>query len=160
MSPRSTPSPRSAPSPITRELAHRLHSAAIHLLRRLRTEDPASGLTGPQGSALSVLVFGGPAPLTRLASLEQVRPPTMSRLIADLERGGLVARSPDRSDRRVQWIEATEKGQRVLHEGRARRVARLEADLAALGSAELRLLERAMPVLQRVARPHQKAPNR
>src|SRR5258707_14604829 len=74
------------------EAADRLHSAAIHLLRRLRGGDPESGVGPAQLSALSVLVFGGPRSLGELADAEQVRPPTMSRIVAGLGRGGLVGR--------------------------------------------------------------------
>ena len=82
---------RQAPS--ARAVADRLHSAAIHLLRRLRSEDAASGLTAPRLSALSVLVFGGPRSIGDLAAAEQVRPPTISRLVRELERDGLVTRT-------------------------------------------------------------------
>src|SRR5256885_16104382 len=71
------------------ETADRLHSAAIHLLRRLRVRDRESGVGPAQLSALSVLVFGGPRSLGELADAEQVRPPTMSRIVAGRERGGL-----------------------------------------------------------------------
>src|SRR5258706_14927634 len=70
------------------ETADRLHSAAIHLLRQLRVRDRESGVGPAQLSALSVLVFGGPRSLGELADAEQVRPPTMSRIVAELERGG------------------------------------------------------------------------
>src|SRR3954464_7525598 len=83
------------------DLADRLHSAAIHLLRRLRREDDASGLPAPQLSALSVIVFGGPLTLGDLARAEQVRPPTITRLIGELEQQGLVEREVDGADRRV-----------------------------------------------------------
>ena len=73
-----------------RVIAERLHSVAIRLLRRLRKTDAASGLPGPKLSALSVLVFGGPQTLKELAAAEQVRAPTMSRLVADLEADGFV----------------------------------------------------------------------
>jgi hypothetical protein len=75
--------------------ADRLHSAAIHLLRRLRREDAKSGLSAPRLSALSVLVFGGPLTLGELANAEQVRPPTMTRLVTALEADGRV--SPTRA---------------------------------------------------------------
>jgi len=42
----------------TFETADRLHSAAIHLLRRLRVRDRESGVAA-QLSALSVLCWGG-----------------------------------------------------------------------------------------------------
>jgi DNA-binding MarR family transcriptional regulator len=144
---------RSRQSPGPRDLADRLHSAAIHLLRRLRTADDASGLTAPKGSALSVLVFGGPATLSRLAQLEQVRPPTMTRLVAELERQGLVERRADPDDRRVTWIHPTEHARKILLEGRARRVARLENDLKQLRPAEFKRLAAALELLERVARP-------
>src|SRR5437667_3390038 len=88
-------------------LADRLHSAAIHLLRRLRREDDASGLSAPRLSALSVVVFGGPLPIGALAAAEQVRVPTMSRVVASLESDGLVRRVLDDADRRVVRVEAT-----------------------------------------------------
>src|SRR3954468_23413000 len=106
-------------------VADRLHSAAIHLLRRLRTEDTASGLTAPRLSALSVIVFGGPLTLGALAAAEQVRPPTMTRLVAALEGAGLVTREPDPGDPRQVLLRATPAGRRLLEEGRVRRTATL-----------------------------------
>src|SRR5829696_10222779 len=94
------PKRAAAPASAT-DLADRLHSAAIHLLRRLRREDDASGLPAPQLSAMSVIVFGGPITLGALASAEQVRPPTITKLVAALEEHGLVERETDPEDRRV-----------------------------------------------------------
>src|SRR5258706_13558070 len=74
----------------TFETADRLHSAAIHLLRRLRVRDRESGVGPAQLSALSVLVLGGgPRSLGELAEAEQVRPTTMSRLVTGLGCGRL-----------------------------------------------------------------------
>jgi DNA-binding MarR family transcriptional regulator len=134
------------------ELADRLHSAAIHLLRRLRREDDASGLPAPQLSALSVIVFGGPITLGALAAAEQVRPPTISKLVATLEAAGLVEREIDETDRRVMRVRATARGTRLLQEGRTRRVASLAAALGALPSSDRATLARAVPVLERVVR--------
>ena len=134
-------------------IAERLHSAAIHLLRRLRREDDASGLSAPRLSALSVIVFGGPIALGALAAAEQVRPPTMTRLVQGLEKDGLVTRSAVEGDARSVLIRATARGTRLLHEGRTRRVRRLASDLGALGATELHILARAMDVLERVTRP-------
>ena len=105
-------SPRARPNKSERESAQddaertadRLHSAAIHLLRRLRREDAQSGLSAPRLSALSVLVFGGPLTLGELANAEQVRPPTMTRLVTALEADGLVTREPDASDGRLTRV--------------------------------------------------------
>ncbi|MEP7086382.1 MAG: MarR family transcriptional regulator [Gemmatimonadota bacterium] len=135
----------------TVELAERLHSAALHLLRRLRREDDASGLPAPQLSALSVIVFGGPITLGDLARAEQVRPPTISKLIVHLEAKGLVDRVADASDRRVVRVKATKRGTKLLHDGRQRRVAALVASLSALPPSERALLARALPVLEGIS---------
>src|SRR4051812_29059073 len=91
-------------------VADRLHSAAIHLLRRLRREDDASGLSAPRLSALSVIVFGGPISIGALATAEQVKVPTISRVVAALEADQLVRRVADKSDRRIVHLEATAAG--------------------------------------------------
>lgn len=145
---------RAAPVPAgaTVDLADRLHSAAIHLLRRVRREDVTSGLPAPQLSALSVIVFAGPIALGALADAEQVRPPTMTRVVAELERRGLVRRETGTDDRRVTRVSATAHGTRLLQEGRRRRVASLAKALSRLTPAERRLLARALPVLERVIR--------
>src|SRR5947209_2328734 len=94
-------------------VADRLHSAAIHLLRHVRRQDPASGLSAPRLSALSVIVFGGPVTMSDLAQAEQVQLPTISRLITSLEHEGLVRREVDPTDRRVVRVRATPEGKRV-----------------------------------------------
>ena len=133
-------------------LADRLHSASIHLLRRLRRHDDASGITAPHLSALSVLVFAGPRTLGELASAEQVRPPSMTRIVRNLEREGLVEREPHPGDRRSVHLRATDAGHRMLEEGRARRVHSLAERLRALDEDELDCLERAAGLVERIVR--------
>lgn len=145
--------PQPPPEPRAAAVANRLHSAAIHLLRRVRTEDDKMGLTAPLASALSVIVFGGPVSLGALARAEQVRPPTITRVVAQLERRGLVVREADPEDGRVQRLRATAKGRTVLEAGRARRVASLTALIDALAPAELVTLERAAELIERLIRP-------
>lgn len=153
----SRPSPSFGTSPEPGEdparVADRLHSAAIHLLRRLRQEDAGSGLSAPRLSALSVIVFAGPLTLGELAEAEQVRPPTISRLVKQLESDGLVERLPDPRDGRVQRVRATGRGRALLQEGRTRRIATLTGDLAALPPGELVTLARAADLLERFALP-------
>lgn len=132
------------------EVADRLHSAAIHLLRTVRREDEATGLTAARLSALSVLVFGGARSLGELAAAEQVRAPTMSRLVSALESEGLVTRERGQADGRVVRVRATARGRRVLEAGRARRVARLAELLTQAAPDELRLLEKAAAVVDRI----------
>ncbi|HEX2184507.1 MAG TPA: MarR family transcriptional regulator [Chloroflexota bacterium] len=132
--------------------ADRLHSAAIHLLRRLRRQDDASGLSAPRLSALSVIVFGGPLTLGALAAAEQVRPPTMTRLVAGLEAAGLVRRESSAADGRVVLVRATAAGEQVMAEGRRRRVGALARRLAALPADERATLFRAAEILERLTR--------
>jgi DNA-binding MarR family transcriptional regulator len=137
---------RKPPEP--ERVANRLHSAAIHLLRRVRTADDSMGLSGPAASALSVVVFGGPITLGALAAAEQVQPPTITRVVKGLEAARLVRREADHADGRVQRVSATAKGRRTLEAGRARRVATLTAALVRLPAAELRALEAAVHILE------------
>src|SRR5579859_6916368 len=106
-----------------RDLADRLHSAVIHLLRRLRIQDLASGVGPAKLSALSVLLFSGrPLSLAELASAEQVKNPTMSRLVAAMEKDGLVRIEPSEEDARSIQITPTALGKRLLLAGKKRRV--------------------------------------
>ena len=133
-------------------VADRLHSAAIHLLRRLRRQDEAMGLTAARASALSIMVFGGPVTIGRLAAAEQVSAPTVTRLVVGMERDGLVRRKGDAADGRVVWLHATAKGTRLLHEGRRRRVEALAADIVALDAADREILAAAADILERLLR--------
>jgi DNA-binding MarR family transcriptional regulator len=131
-------------------VADRLHSAAIHLLRRLRKQDVASGLSAPRLSALSVVVFGGPLTLGELAAAEQVRPPTMTRIVRALEAKGLVVRASDAKDRRLVRLRATPLGVRTMQQGRARRIALLAGWLESLSPSELATLDDAVGRLERL----------
>jgi DNA-binding MarR family transcriptional regulator len=132
--------------------ADQLHSAAIHLLRRLRRQDSASGIGPAQLSALSVLVFAGPRTLGELAAAEQVKPPTMSRIVAGLEHSRLIEISRDPKDARRMQIRPTAKGARLLQKGRKRRIEYLASHLASLTSSQLAQLSRGAAMLERVLR--------
>jgi DNA-binding MarR family transcriptional regulator len=146
--------PRKASPPDSVErLADALHSAAIHLLRRVRRADEAVGLSGARLSALSVIVFAGPLRVTALARAEQVRTPTITAIVAALERDGLVVRESDPSDARASILRATSKGARLMAEGRARRVALLASELRTMRPAERKTLVEAAGILQRLFKP-------
>ncbi len=130
--------------------ADRLHSAAIHLLRRVRKQDAASGVGPAQLSALSVLVFAGPRTLGELAAAEQVKPPTMSRIVAGLKRTRLVEITRDPHDARRMSIHATAKGTHLLQQGRQRRIEYLAAHLDSLNSSDLAQLGAAVDILKRL----------
>jgi DNA-binding MarR family transcriptional regulator len=134
------------------EAADRLHSAAIHLLRRLRIRDRESGIGPAQLSALSVLVFAGPKSLAELAEAEQVKAPTMSRIVAGLVRSRLVRTKTNQQDRRAVVIQATEKGIHIMQEGRRRRVEALAAVIRGLPEKEISKLQQTAEVMESLSR--------
>ncbi len=144
-----------ASHPIPAAVADRLHSAAIHLLRHVRRADTALGIGPAALSALSVLVFGGARSLTALATAEQVRVPTMSRIVAGLVRAGLAARDPDPLDRRAYRIRPTRRGTAVLRRGRRRRVAVLARLVARLAPRKRDELGRAAELIETTLRVRQ-----
>lgn len=134
--------------PLRQEVADRLHSAAIHLVRHARHEDVLSRQAPARLSSLSVLVFGGPMTLTQLAAAEQVKPPTMSRIVAGLNRSGLAKIDIDDQDGRRIRVSATPKGQALLHQARERRIQLVAKTLSNLKEAELRTLIKAAELIE------------
>ncbi len=133
------------------EVADALHSKTIHLLRRLRLKDLASGVGPAKLSALSVLVFSPrPLSLAELAAAEQVKNPPLSRLASAMEREGLVSISAAKADARVMEIKPTKRGKRVLLAGKQRRVSSLANALNGLKASELAVLEQSVEILRSV----------
>ncbi|HKN65134.1 MAG TPA: SMC-Scp complex subunit ScpB [Gemmatimonadaceae bacterium] len=133
-------------------LADRLHSLAIHLLRRVKRGDEAAGLSAPRLSALSVVIYRGPISLTELAKAESVTAPTMTRLVQALVRAGLVEKSVDAEDNRAVLLRATDMGRQTLDIARARRLAALEELLSKLNHDDVVAVERAVNVLEPLLR--------
>jgi len=150
--PQKTAAESLAPRPQAMAAADRLHSAAIHLLRRVRQQDAASGIGPAQLSALSVLVFAGPRTLGELAAAEQVKPPTMSRVVAGLKRSRMIEITRDPHDARRIQIRPTAKGTRLLQQGRQRRIEYLAAHLGHLTVDELGQLGVAADILESLLR--------
>jgi DNA-binding MarR family transcriptional regulator len=131
-------------------IATQLNSVAIHLLRRLHREDAVLGLSGARLSALSVLVFGGPRTIGKLAEAEGVTPPSMTRLVAAMEAEALVQRAPSPTDARSVIIRATPQGEEIMLRGREQRVVALTGWLSTLEPSELGTLEHAAELLERI----------
>ena len=144
---RATPAETSADA-----LAAALHAAALHLLRRLRRTDDESGLSPARLSALSVVVFGGPLRVSALARAEQVRTPTITPIVAALERDGLISREADAGDARASLLRPTAAGRALMMRARARRVAVLARALRALPAADRTVLRRAAVLMQELSR--------
>jgi DNA-binding MarR family transcriptional regulator len=134
----------------TEDVADLVHGAAIRLLRFVRREDSAFGLSAPQLSTLSVLVFGGPQTMSALAVAEQVRPPTMSRTVDELERLELALRVARGADRRVSEVRVTPKGRALLEKGRRKRLKKLVTAMRSLSAKELRTLRDSATIIVRI----------
>lgn len=142
--------PPAPPRSSEAQLAAQLRVALVRLARRLRSQ-PDEGLTPTMLSALAAIEAHGPVTLGELAAAEQVRPPTVTRVVGALDEQGLIVRTTDPDDRRVTRVELTEAGQALLAEARGRRDAELARLLAELSDDELAQLEDALPILQRLS---------
>lgn len=131
-------------------VADALHSGAIRLLRLVRAEDAQAGIGPAQLSALSVLVFLGAKTVGELAALEQVRPPTMSRVVEGLVQRKLVQRVSSEGDRRTVQITATPAGRKLLLAGKARRVRGLAKRFEGLTTEEVETLHAAAQIMARL----------
>ena len=130
------------------DVADRLHSAAIHLLRHARQQDVLARQAPARLSALSILVFGGPMALGQLAAAEQVKAPTMSRMVAGLKRSGLARIETDANDARRIRVTATAKGERLLQHAKSRRVRLLAETLSILREPDMEILLRAAELIE------------
>jgi DNA-binding MarR family transcriptional regulator len=144
--------PRRAKPPTRFEVADRLHSAAIHLLRHARKQDVIAGVGPARLSALSVLVFGGPMALNQLAAAEQVKAPTMSRIVEGLKRSGLAKIEADATDARRIRVTATGRGERLLQQARTRRVQQLAEILSGATHRDLDTLLRAAELIEQIVK--------
>jgi DNA-binding MarR family transcriptional regulator len=132
------------------ELAARLRLATARLARQLR-QQAGDGLSPSQQSALVSIDKHGPLTLGRLAKIEQVAPPTVTKVVARLEEDGLVERTVDATDRRIVRVTITAAGRDRLAHIRSRRNAWLARRLHTVDADGLRRIEAALPVLEQLA---------
>lgn len=132
------------------ELADGITVASATLVRWLRAADPSPLLSGPQASALAVVVYSGRIRMSDLARLEEVSRATITSLAAELQTLGLIERAADPGDGRVGWLSATDEGRRILAEGQARRIAPLAAAIQSLSADERSALSEGLAMLQRL----------
>jgi DNA-binding MarR family transcriptional regulator len=135
--------------PDTAELASRLRLGVTRLARRLR-QQAEPGLSPSLLSALSSIDRAGAMTIGELSAVEQVQPPTMTRIVAALVEAGLVVREPDSADGRVAWVRVTPKGAKLLQRSRKRKDVYLAKQLRALEPHELAVLDEATGILERL----------
>lgn len=130
--------------------ANALHSLSIHLLRRAREADKQSGLSPERLSLLSILTYAGPQTINRLAEMEQVSAPAISRIVTALEKEKLTTRKRDRNDARIVFVSATTKGKRLVDDGRRRRLDIIAKALSSLPQKDLDTLGRIASILEKL----------
>jgi DNA-binding MarR family transcriptional regulator len=135
------------------DTAARLRVVIGRLSRRLRTTaaGSAAGLTPTRVSVLLTVVREGPIRVSALAESESLNPTMLSRIIADLVDGGLLARTSDDGDRRAAWVDATDNGRGLAQRMRRERTDAVNEALEGLAPADRRLLEKALPALEELA---------
>lgn len=131
-------------------LPSQLRLTVMRLARRLRQES-AGDITLSQLSALATVDRRGPLSLRELADVERVAPPSVTRIVCALEERGLVVRTVDAADRRVARLASTEAGRSLLDQTRTARDAYLAGRLSEFSPAELGIVARALPILERLA---------
>jgi DNA-binding MarR family transcriptional regulator len=129
------------------ETADRLGMAITRLARLLR-QQAADDLTPTMRAAVGTISREGPLTLGELAAIEQVAPPTITKVVAKLEERGLVDREADPADRRITRVALSELGQRWLENDRQRRHAWLAERIDALGAGERGRLTAAVDALE------------
>lgn len=108
-------------------------------------------MPAPQVGALVTLEHHGPLALHELAQYEKVRPPSMNRIVGQLEESGLVERTPHPTDGRQVLFAPTAEGRALIKEDRRRRDAWLAQRLRELTPRERETLRAAAPVLEKLA---------
>jgi DNA-binding MarR family transcriptional regulator len=132
------------------EVSGRLRLGVTRLARLLRQQDQ-SGMTPSQTTALATIFREGPLTLKQLAAHEQLTPPTITKIVANLEERGLVSRRTDSVDRRVSNVQVTTAGRRQVDVNRLRRAAWLTDQIHDLEPHELARLDAALDVIEKLA---------
>lgn len=139
------------PSDVTADAAYQLHRSALRLLRLLQASQPAKGLSSMKLSVLGRLYWDGAATATALAAYLRVRPQSLTRLIAELEKQKFIVRRTDDEDRRRNLLEITNAGAHSLAEVvRCHRMTLAETMARELTGAEQELLRIAAGLMDRI----------
>lgn len=144
------PLPAGARNNALMKTANALHSLSIRLLRRARAADRESGLSPERLSVLSVLAYAGPQSVNRLAEMESVSAPAISRIVTALEDLELATRKRSSEDARTVMVHAAPKGRRLVETGRRRRLEKIAEELSRLGPRDLATLARVGDVLEKL----------
>ena len=133
-------------------LASALRSSMLRLSRQIRRQrEPGHDLTANQLSVLGVLAKHDAMTIGELAAHELVKPPSMTRIVTNMEEAGLVVRRPHPTDKRQIRVELTPRADELVLANRRRRDEWLQKKLKQLSPEERDILRKAAPVLERLA---------
>jgi DNA-binding MarR family transcriptional regulator len=133
------------------ELAALLRPSLLRLTRLIRSQRVDISVTLTQIAAMGTLVKHGPMSAGELAAFEKVQPPSMTKVLANLEERGLVRRDAHPTDKRQAIISVTDAGRELLDRERRSRDAWLAQRLAELSPEERTLLRDVVTVLDKLA---------
>jgi DNA-binding MarR family transcriptional regulator len=137
------------------ELASQLRPALLRLTRVVRNQRVDMSVTLTQLSAMGTLRKRGAMSAGELAGFERVQPPSMTKVLANLEERGLVRRDVHPTDRRQAVLEITPAGEALLDSERRSRDAWLSKQLAILSPDERALVQRVIPIMEKLAEQQQ-----
>ncbi len=133
-------------------LASELRSSILRLSRQIRWQrSEEAEVTANQLGVLAALCNRGPLTIGELAVHERVKPPSMTRIVSNMEAGGLVRRAPHETDKRVVVVELTDAAVALMAENRRRRTEWMQTKLKNLTPEERDILRKAAPVLEKLA---------
>jgi DNA-binding MarR family transcriptional regulator len=133
------------------EVAAETRRAVIGLARRLRAERPANALSSNKLSVLGHLYRNGPSTPTRIAAAEHQQPQSLTRVFAELEAEGLIARRPSELDRRASVLDLTDVGRDLLTRDMAARDRWLATAMETLNETEIQVIGLAAALLAELA---------
>lgn len=134
----------------TSAIAERLFRLADHLLKDSKRYAQESGLTAERLSILAILVKSGPQTINKLAELERVSAPAITRTVKSLEKQGYVIKSRSKTDQRVVYVAPTRKSQQLLDETRRKAQLGIEELLQGINRDEAEQLDLTMGLLERL----------
>jgi DNA-binding MarR family transcriptional regulator len=136
-----------------------LRMAIVRTARVLRQEAAAEagGLTPTSTAALASVERHGPLTPSELAEIERVKRPTVTRTLGCLGREGLIERTPDPADGRSSLVSINGAGRERLRRLRGRKNAYLARRMRDLPAGDVRTLERAAEILDRMREGEQRS---
>ncbi len=127
----------------------RLRIVLLRVARQIRTRSNNS-ITPSQLVVLGTIIRHGQLTVKQIAELEHVKPPSVSKIVAALEKTGYVERSVDPHDRRCSPLTATPAGHVYADEVRAAGRTWLANQVDDLDDVDVAAIEHAMPALERL----------